>query len=321
MKYKVCIIGLGDIGFAYDKNLPDKFILSHSRAIIRHNKFVLISGIDSSSKKRKNFSDFYGISSYSSIKEAIDKDSFDVFIISTSTKNHLQCLKEIAKYQKNKIILCEKPLSFSLDDADEMLKISNKNNFNLFVNYMRRSDPSTLSIKKMITTLDMQFPVKGTVFYSGGFFNNGSHFLNLLQMFFGKIKSYNLIKKKKKLNGDFDVDVLLSFNKAEMIFISIPYNKYSHYSMNIFSASGRLIYEEGGEDINWVSPRNDDIFQKYSSLNFYKRIDNDMDKYQFNVLNQLYFFMNNKPYSLCTGKEAYETIKIMHEICKESKNV
>ena len=199
-----------------------------------------------------------------------------------------------------------------------MLKIGKKNNLHLFVNYMRRSDPSSLYIKKIIASLDKKSIIKGNVFYTDGFFNCGSHFLNLLEMFFGKINSFNLINKKIKPNGDFDVDVLLSFNRSKIMFMSIPHSNYFHYSMNFFSKSGRLIYEDGGENINWISPQYDPVFKKELSLNFYKKISNSMYKYQYSVLNELYFFLNDKPYSLCTGKEAYETLKIMHKICRKS---
>lgn len=56
-KVKVMIIGLGNIAYKYDLNLPNDYILSHLRAFEQHLKFKVIGVVDKSKKAIKFFSD------------------------------------------------------------------------------------------------------------------------------------------------------------------------------------------------------------------------------------------------------------------------
>jgi len=51
-KIKTIIVGLGKVGFEYDKNLIRKsHILTHSKALKKNKKYKLIGGVDIDKKK------------------------------------------------------------------------------------------------------------------------------------------------------------------------------------------------------------------------------------------------------------------------------
>ena len=94
---------------------------------------------------------------------------------------HSLTLKEVLAHSTPKLILCEKPLAYDLDEAGEMVEACESAGVKLFVNYMRRADPGAIEIKARIESGQIATPIKGVAWYSKGFLHNGSHFFNLLE--------------------------------------------------------------------------------------------------------------------------------------------
>ena len=66
--------------------------------------------------------------------------------------------------------------------------------------------------------------IKGEVFYSKSLKNNGSHFINLFNIFFGKPISIKKISKKKEV-------FLINFKKADIKFTKKNNNKTNNFYM------------------------------------------------------------------------------------------
>ena len=48
------------------------------------------------------------------------------------------------------MIICEKPIEYSIQKSIKILNLCKKNKIKLLVNFIRRCDPSALKIKKII---------------------------------------------------------------------------------------------------------------------------------------------------------------------------
>ena len=178
MKNTVLIVGLGQIGLQYDLNLnQDEYTLTHAHAFSLHNSFNLLGAVDIDKEQRNIFSNKYGLPTYSNLNEALKAHNPDIIVISSNTSKHANILNEILQSLSPKIILCEKPLSYSLGDAQKMIDLCEKSGISLFVNYIRRSDPGVIEIKKLIESSKFKKNYKGVCWYSKGFIHNGSHFL------------------------------------------------------------------------------------------------------------------------------------------------
>ena len=176
MIYKSIIIGLGQIGMGYDLEHQKDKVYTHAKAFYKSHDFELIAGVDSSKTKRDLFEKKYKANTYLNIESAIKVNQADVIIIASPTEKHYPILKEILNCSLPKAILCEKPLAYDIYDAEEMVNLSKKYRVKLFVNYMRRSDPAVIEIKKKIDSKKILTPLKGVVWYSKGFIHNGSTF-------------------------------------------------------------------------------------------------------------------------------------------------
>ncbi len=314
MSLSTLIIGLGQIGMGYDLNQDaEKYVLSHARAFSIHPKFKLVAGVDLDEKNRVSFTNEYNCPAYSNTENAIAKHHPDVVVVACPTDYHYETVKKILEAHAPKAIICEKPLAYKLEEARNIVSDCASCNTLLFVNYMRRSEPGVLEITRRINNGKIASPVKGVVWYSKGLFNNGSHFLNLLQEWLGGSLECNIHSKGRLWNGnDPEPDFSITFEKGEIIFIAANEENYSHYTIELVSASGRLRYEQAGNDIRWQSAVKDPVCDGYTILESKEhRIDSQLDKAQWHVAEQLANSLESKSASICSGNEALRTLELL----------
>ena len=313
MKERCLIIGLGKIGLEYDidKGIHENSVLTHSKAFYLHPNFSLVGAVDLTYEKRVLFENIYKIPTYSNLQKALVELIPSVIVISSSTEKHFEILNEILLYRIPKVIICEKPLSHDIREAEEMVELCKKNKISLFVNYMRRSDPGVQSLKNMIEDGEFLSPIKGVVWYSKGLIHNGSHFYNLLEYLLGPLKNAKIINRGRLWDhSDPEPDFEVEFSKGKVVFLSAWEESFSHYTIELLSKNGRIRYEQGGEFISFQRVIDDNIFQGYKVLDKNSiLIENKMNIYQLNVVNQIDEMLRNNNYYLCSGDDALRTLK------------
>ncbi len=294
----------------YDYELDNSYIQTHSRAAFLHQDFELVGGVDLSEHKREKFKNSYDSKSYKIIQEALEDTKPDFIIISTPSSIHYETLETVFQYSSPEVILCEKPLDYDYESAKKILEICKQNSCKLFVNYFRRCDPSTETIKKLITTGALKPPLKGHVLYSKGLMNNASHFLDFFVNLLGPPNSFKVIKKSQSWDGiDTNMDFIIYFNLAEINFISKPGDTVSILSMNLESKSGKLEYKKGGELITW-NPLNDEYLNGSAAQKI--ELKNEFKIYQYNVLDNISSYRKHSKSNLCTGEEALEYLEFIN---------
>ena len=320
MAEKCLIIGLGQIAMGYDLNHdPAVAVCSHSRAISLHPDFELAGAVDPSRLQQSLFEKHYARPAFDDIASAMMQLQPSVVVIASPSESHAKVLNQVLSRAKPKIILCEKPLAYDLTEASDMVDACNIAGIELYVNYMRRTDPGVMEVKRRIEENEISAPIKGVVWYSKGFLNNGSHFFNLLEFWLGKFVGFKLINAGRLWDGiDPEPEVEVEFDHGRVTFISAWEEAFSHYTVELVSQSGRLRYEQGGELIEWQSVLSDRSFSGYKILNIMpEKIANGMSKYQWHVYEQLSASFDGKENTLCTGRQALSTLESMHKIIKE----
>ena len=316
MVEKCLIIGLGQIGMGYDLDHdPAVAVYSHARAISLHPNFELAGAVDSSTKQRSVFEKNYTCPTFDSIPAAMQKIQASVVVIASPSETHAEILNEVLRCSRPSVILCEKPLAYDLEQARAMVDVCDKAGVSLYVNYPRRADPGVLEVKRRIEQNEILGPIKGVVWYSKGFLNNGSHFFNLLEFWLGQFVGFKLMAAGRLWKDrDPEPDVVVKFERGTVTFISAWEERFSHCTLELLSHSGRLRYEQGGVSIKWKSVLPDSNFSGYKVLNSSSEmISNDMNRYQWHVYEQL----AGKQNTLCTGRQALTTLESMHGIIKE----
>ena len=322
MKFDSLIVGLGQIGMGYDYDLdPNRYILSHARSFSIHPGFELVGGVDKNPHQCKKFEAMYGKTAYKDLKQALREQRPDVVIIATPSDMHGSTLKEIIRHHIPKAIVSEKPLDYSLKVGQQMIKLCQENDILLFVNYMRRSEHSVLEIKKMIDNKVIKTPVDSVVCYSKGILNNGSHMLNLLEYWLGKVRNSKVIKADVcSTRKDPEPNFIVTFEKGSAVFIAREKKKSTDLSIEIQCPSGLLHYGKNGEQIYWQKFEENASVSNIVPRNKKIIIDNDMARYQLNFTQNLFLALSGCDHSICTGLQALETLKNVTDIIRNSEN-
>ena len=253
---------------------------------------------------------------YADVESAVKALQPDVVAIASPTVKHHASVRAILAAGRPAAILCEKPLSYQRDEAREIVEATAKQGCKLFVNYMRRSDRGVAEIKRRFDEGLIGHPVKGVAWYSKGLFNNGSHFLNLLQYWLGDVTDFRILEPGRLWGAlDPEPDVAVFFQLGVVFFLAAREEDYSHYTVELVAGNGRLRYEQGGERIFWQGTAKDATCEGYTILNpVGEAIDTDFARVQWQVVDQLAQALHGRQAKICSGDEALQTLEILAEI-------
>ena len=313
--YSTIIIGLGGIGLNYDLKLDKKkYVFTHARAISLHSGFDLKGGVDKNNHACNAFTQNYAVKSFNSIKNALIEVKPAVVIIATSTHSHLKVIEEIKKHHNPLAILCEKPMGGNLQQGKEIVNICNKMGTSLYVNYVRRCLPGSKEIKNRIHKKLIKSPMKCVLWYSKGLKHNGSHFINLMEYWFGKCLHVKVISKGREFESfGFEPSIFLKFKNCEVSLIAAWEEFYSHYTIELVSASGRLYWNQSS--IEWNEVINNELLDGNKKLSFKsEEILIGIEKYQLHVVDQLFSALQGSKSFICHGEQALETLNTIDRI-------
>ena len=310
--HNVLIIGLGQIGMGYDLELdPDAFVLTHARAFGTHSSFRLVGGVDLLQQRCELFGKHYGCYASSDLAAALRQTEPDVVVIASPTRQHGAVLRAVLEQSEPRLILCEKPLSFEIEEARSMVAACKAHDCLLFVNYMRRSEPGALEVKRRVLSDLIATPIKGVVWYSKGLFNNGSHFFNLLELWLGSMKEFKIIEPGRMWDGlDPEPDVQVIFERGTVNFLAAREECFSHHEIELVAQNGRLRYEQGGGRIVWQAAVADPTVDGYTVLSSAgETIQSEGFRSQWHVTNQLAACLEGQHADVCSGAAALQTLE------------
>jgi len=251
--YKAAIVGCGRIASEFDDDPLMKKnygIASHAGAYADNPNVELIAAADISDERLAKFGKRWGVQKlYKNYKEMLKNEKIDILSICTWNSTHLEILKEVAQ-NGVKAVFCEKPISNSLESADEMLKIARENNIVLLVNHRRRWDKLYQDISKYICEGNLGNIQQVSCYYNAGIANTGCHLLDALRMFFGEVKTVAAWNKDESNKNDPDMDGSIKFeNDVTVSLQSLPVKNYIIFEIDIYGSEGRLRIKDNGFDV------------------------------------------------------------------------
>lgn len=318
MIYRALIIGLGNVGIGYDLGFKQfEKILTLGRAFHEHENFELVGGVDTDPDQCKLFEKYYLRPSYPDIEVAINEVDPHVIIISAPTEHHFGIYCKVMSISKPLAILCEKPLSYDLKEAEYMVSNSVSSNVILLTNYMRRCDPAVINVRDRIERNEISGPFKGVCWYSKGLFNNGSHFVNLFQYLLGEVVDFKIVNQGRFwMDHDPEPDVLIKHELGEIYLLAAREEMFSHYTVELIAANGRLRYEKGR--MVWQKASVDITNSKYILLEDTEEvIDSSLRGLQWQVADEVSKNLAHDKSSVCTGEQGLSTLKVLTQIKDE----
>jgi len=295
---KTLVIGLGKVSLSNNITKNNLSLATHCGSLLHKKNFKIVGAVEKKNIPIKIFKSFFSCTCFTSIQKALKKTEPNLIVIATPTQSHLQITKEIlSNRSKNlKAVLFEKPVGLGLKQIYRIKKICQNKRIKIFVNYSR--DYEKAFIKFSTFFLKSSF-YNAEVSYNGGFINNASHFISLFIIFFGQIRSFNILKKKR-INNDFSIKCILYFKKCRLVLKNNNTKKFN--SFYIKCKNKKLIsYSNITESI---------FFHK---KNFYKKIKNNLKKGHLNVYNEIENFFFKRKYVVCSLSKAYYIHQVINK--------
>ncbi|MDR1883610.1 MAG: Gfo/Idh/MocA family oxidoreductase [Prevotella sp.] len=232
----VGIIGTGRLGY------------HHASNVLRSKGANLAAVSDAAKESLDRATKNFDVKGYSSYKDLITAPEVEALVIATPTQTHYEILKEAIK--SGKPIFCEKPITYTLEEAEKIVEAVKKTNAYLQVGFMRRFDPGHTAAKDMIVDgkcgkpiyihdcqRDPNGPPKEYVPQSGGLFvDMGIHDLDVARWLMGseivEVYAQGAVLKHEYLKELHDVDdgqILLKFESGALGMIEISRNANDVY--------------------------------------------------------------------------------------------
>jgi predicted dehydrogenase len=298
-------VGLGKIGMEYDLN--KKYYLSHFRAFYNNRKFKIVGASDIN-KNKKNFFKKKKIDFFTNYNMGLQKLNPNIVVISTPTTSHFKILQNIINHKSVKLILCEKPFCFNLAQAKKIISLNNSKK--IYVNYMRSSDD--IFYKKVIQEIKIKEILFMEVFYRGSLLNNASHYIQLLNRYFGKHKK---IINISNYNSDFFDFTIIYNKKIQVQFFSSNARGIFLDSLRIYSSKTIINYDNGGHLIYKFKKVQNPI---YSTQNYFKLKNIIKNRFYENpqkkIVTNIYKCILKKKHNLSDITEAMKVHKIIKKI-------
>ncbi len=147
---KILLVGVGNFG---------KRHLKVWQKLEKNNKVIIFGVVTATEESKKIIKEKYNIPVYTDVNPRLLEQVNAVDIV-TPYQTHFEIAKKCLKYAD---VIVEKPLASSSTEAQELLKIAEKNNKILMVAHIYRFHPVIKKIKSMISNSnDKPFLVKGS---------------------------------------------------------------------------------------------------------------------------------------------------------------
>lgn len=246
MVSKALVLGCGNIGALYDFGKED--VLTHAKA------YSLIPGLelhlfDHDEALLRRVSEYYGAFAVTDIG-SVSLQEFRFVSICTPTVTHFHYLSLCLKAGVP-VIICEKPISLSVEELAGLGHMRKQSRSLVFVNYFRRFQPAFNRLKTFMDGLDDTVS-HIAVTYQRGFLNNASHAFDLLGFLYGKTQVTD-VRISSREYDEFETDATISLsarlNGAPLSLTGLAYARYSFFDIRIFYQSHLVHIADSGSEI------------------------------------------------------------------------
>tara|TARA_B100000519_G_scaffold18677_1_gene13622 strand:+ start:4589 stop:5548 length:960 start_codon:yes stop_codon:yes gene_type:complete len=134
MSKKICVVGAGYWGRNHIKTLAKLGVLKG--VVDLDNKLI-----------ESYVTDYPDVSYFEDIDIAL-KEDYDGFTIATPAETHFELAKKIIISGRH--VLIEKPMTLSISDTEELLKLSEKYGVNIMVGHVLLFHPAIIKIKELV---------------------------------------------------------------------------------------------------------------------------------------------------------------------------
>lgn len=253
------MVGCGDIGALLESEPNRPKPATHAGALSSYSKTQLVALVDTDQKKLRAAGKLFpGARLYSSLEECLAEETPDIAAIAAPPDSHLALVTQCAR-SGVRMIICEKPVAYSLAHARAIAKIVREKKVAFVLNYQRRFFPVFESLRSDIRAGKLGTIEQVTCYYSNGVLNNGGHAIDSLNFLLGdKIASVLALENKHNRAapaGDLNIDALLETQKGARIALqSLDQSKWGMHEFRIYGTKSAAVIGDYGYSLQKMLP-------------------------------------------------------------------
>jgi len=276
------IVGCGQIAGGYDDPQSNQ-VRTHAKAFRISSKCKLIGVCDNIADTVGSFAETWNVPfSTTNVNELLEQCKPDLLSICTPTSTHREIF-ELACHHRVPRIWLEKPAAESRNEVIEMMELAKKNRVDVWVNYFRRYDFGFHKIKQRLPDIGKIQHVQA--FYTKGLRYNGSHLIDLIHWFFGKVNSVEVFdfindSNYPAMNGIFYTD------NVKIYLTALDYNQFELFELDIIGSAGRILIKDGGQQILFQKVTNDKYYKGYKNLISFEKHESSHENFMLSGLEQ-----------------------------------
>ena len=321
MVFKVGVIGLGNIGFKFSYDVKRKGTWSHVDAYNKCSSTHLIGAVEIDRDTIDLFhSKFPNIPVYPTVKDLLSAHHIDIVSICVPTHLHYSLFKEVIKYDI-KAIFCEKPLSGSITESEQMVSLAKERNIVLAVNYTRRWQNSYIFAKKMVDEGKIGKIRTITAYYPGQIYNIGSHLFDTIRMF-SQIQPDFFSGVTIEPGADPSISGFMCCPQGiSLSFIATGKREDLIFEIDIIGDNGRLKILENGDAIEYFQFRESLRYSGYREL--VKEVlpsIKDNDRFVDAIFNIAHVLEGKALEVLCSGDEGVAVDRIINAAVQSAQS-
>ena len=285
----------------------------------------------SSNERAADVAQRHGIPLYFSDFDEFLKSGIDAVYISSANADHYKQVIKAAEAGKN--ILCEKPLALNSAEAEEMNRISSKNNVKLAVNYVLRFHPLVRKAKEFIdnemigkfisaaANFNIEIEPSSNFRYSktgggGALMDLGTHMIDLLRYFGGEIVKVSGVMDSMIYKSEVDefASAIVKFQNGGYGYFNVSFNcKKGFNRIEILGHKGAISIDKMIA-AKYSTSKLTILLEGEAKKSFRKRANRQL---QLLKSVQRSFLRNEEP--AVNGNDGLINLKIMEELIKQCR--
>lgn len=185
--YRAAVVGLGRMGSTFDDEITQGGSIflpyCHAPSYCASPLTELAAGADPHDEQRALFGKRWGLSAehlYRDHREMLERERPDIVSVCTTAKIRPAIVQDAAAAGV-KAIWAEKPIAFSLAEADAMVRVCRERGVALAINCARRWNPFFSEARRMIEAGELGAILQVTGYGQCGLSHNGSHLIDIVR--------------------------------------------------------------------------------------------------------------------------------------------
>jgi predicted dehydrogenase len=268
-RFQAGVIGCGRIGAGQDADSQAVGVYSHAGAFVRCAATELAAVCDRDPARARRCARRWGGAPYGEVDDMLEAQALDMVSVCTPDDTHAAVLRRVIESGSVRLVIAEKPLAASAEEARSILRLAGRRGVRILVNYSRRFAPSHRRLQAFIEAGGIGSVQAVSGYYTKGIRHNGTHWLDLARMLAGEINEVTGRANRSAPGGPGDptLDVLLRFSGgATGVLLGADASRFSVFEMDILGTAGRVRVLQDGRVFECCRVVPDPDFAGYRAL-------------------------------------------------------